>query len=86
MMYYHDICHYLIDSFLTCNPGSAVVEALQLGRGTDNVARGKDVDLGSHALAIITTTVINLIIHWRHCNKVSTVSDSRDSLDGFVGS
>ncbi len=51
----------------TCNPGSAVVEALEVGGGIDDVARGKDIDLLGNGLAVITTVIRILVIHWRHC-------------------
>jgi len=38
-----------------CNPGSAVVEALEVERRVDHVARGKDIDLLDSVLAVITT-------------------------------
>lgn len=40
-----------------CDPRSAVVEALEVGGRVDHVARGKDVDLGGNALAVVTTTI-----------------------------
>ena len=40
---------------LTCNPGSAVVDALEAGGGVNQVARGKDIDLLDSVLAVITT-------------------------------
>jgi hypothetical protein len=44
-----------------CEPRSAVVEALQRGRGrVDNVAAGEDIGLAGKVLAIITTTMIRL--------------------------
>lgn len=46
----------------TCGPGSAVVDALKQGARVHNVARGKDVHPGSGILAIITTTVLALMI------------------------
>lgn len=49
-----------------CNPGSAVVEALEVGGRVDEVARGKDVDLLGSGLAVITTVIQILIILWRH--------------------
>lgn len=59
-----------------CNPGSAVVDALELGGGgVDNVARGKDIDLLVNALAVITTVIIGLGFHWRHCYRLSSVVD-----------
>lgn len=51
----------------TCNPGSAVVEALEVGDGVDDVARGKDIDLLGNGLAVITTVIQILGFHWRHC-------------------
>jgi hypothetical protein len=50
-----------------CNPGSAVVEALEVGGRVDEVTRGKDIDLLGSGLAVITTVIQILIIHWRHC-------------------
>lgn len=44
-----------------CSPGSAVVDALELGGGIDNVAGGKDVHPGSSVLAVITTTLETLV-------------------------
>lgn len=41
----------------TCDPRSAVVEALEVGGRVDNVAGGKDIDAGSQVLAIITTVI-----------------------------
>lgn len=54
---------------LTCDPRSAVVEALKLGRAGYYVARGEDVDAGSNVLAIITTKIL-LIIHGRHFSSL----------------
>lgn len=51
----------------TCNPGSAVVEALEVGDRVDDVARGKDIDLLGNGLAVITTVIQILGFHWRHC-------------------
>jgi hypothetical protein len=48
------------------NPGSAVMETLEVGNRVDDVARGKDVDL-LNDLAVITTKIIVLISHGRHC-------------------
>lgn len=46
----------------------AVVEAPERGRGVDEVAAGKDIRLaGGGVLAVITTTVIGFLFHWRHC-------------------
>lgn len=45
----------------TCRPGSAVVDALELGGGIDDVAGGKDVHSGSSVLAVITTALETLI-------------------------
>ena len=52
-----------------CSPGSAVVQALEGGLRVDDVAAGEDVDLGGLHLAVITTTRIGIVFHWRHCNR-----------------
>ena len=58
--------------FLTCSPGSAVVETLQRGGRVDDVAAGEDVNLTGNYLAIITTTIrITLVFHWRHCFRLN---------------
>lgn len=51
----------------TCDPRSAVVKALELGGGVYYVARGEDVDAGGNILAIITTTIILLFVHFEIC-------------------
>jgi hypothetical protein len=38
-----------------CSPGSAVVDALEVGGSVDNVAGGKDVDALDKILAIVIT-------------------------------
>ena len=38
-----------------------------MGTRVDNVGRGKDIDLLVNVLAVITTVIIVLIFHWRHC-------------------
>lgn len=38
-----------------CSRGSAVVEALEVGGGVDEVARGKDIDLSDDVLAVVIT-------------------------------
>lgn len=40
----------------TCDPRSAVVDALELGGRVDNVAGGKNVDPRGDVLAIVITT------------------------------
>lgn len=53
----------------TCGPGSAVVETAKSRGRVDDVAAGKDIGLTDNGLAIkITTTVITLLSHWRHCD------------------
>lgn len=52
-----------------CGPGSAVVETAKSRGRVDDVAAGKDIGLTDNGLAIkITTTVITLLSHWRHCD------------------
>lgn len=43
------------------------MKALELGGGVYYVARGEDVDAGSNILAIITTTIILLFVHFETC-------------------
>jgi hypothetical protein len=54
------------------NAGSAVVETLQGRDRVDEVAAGKDADIAVDGLAIIITTTILLVFHWRHCYRGSS--------------
>lgn len=56
----------------TGGPGRAVVEPLEGPHGVGNVAGGENVR--DNALAMITTTVITLLFHGRHCICVVGVS------------
>lgn len=73
-----------------CDPGSAVVEALERGdRGVDEVAAGEDVGLavsgGGNFLAVVitTTVIITGLFHWRHFFLMSGATFAR--LLGLFG-
>lgn len=55
----------------TCEPRSAVVEALEVGNRVDDVAGGKDIDILGNDLAVVTTTIEIFVFHWRHCFRFS---------------
>lgn len=60
---------------LTCDPRSAVMETLEAADRVDDVAGGKDADVGADDLAVITGKITTLIIKWRHCFRVQVFID-----------